>query len=71
MLQSWRDVSSEALLLQSLLGDASSERLSFFPERAWAQGSLLVGKPVPGAMTEVGRRNYLLIIFEVEVGRRN
>ena len=29
---------------------------SFFPERAPAQGSLLVGKPVPGAMLEEGWR---------------
>ena len=44
MLQSWGDASGEALLLQDLLGDASSERLSLFPERALAQGSLFPGK---------------------------
>eukprot|EP00959_Pyramimonas_sp_CCMP1952_P272669 5700166-Pyramimonas_sp.AAC.1 len=61
---------SRLILAKPVLGLESTAAACFFPEAAPAQGFLLVGNPVPGASTEVGRRILSLINIEVEVGRR-
>ena len=49
--------------------DVASERL--IPGKGWGPGfSFRVVNILPGAMREEGRRILLLIIFEVEEGRR-
>ena len=51
------------------LGHSAARPPGMFPERASAQGSLLVCKHVPGAQLEGGRRILSLINIEVEGGR--
>ena len=57
-------------LLAGGAGGEITRCCGIFPERARAHGSLLVGKPVPGALLGVGRRSFPLINNKERVGRR-